>query len=135
MAAADTLKCINSVCMHKYATSAAKPARTLAGIARDVRCRSVRMVHRAKLGHIGGDLSAADILVALYFGALRVDARNPEAAERDRFIMSKGHCSAALYSTLALRGFFPEAELAEFMEPLSRLNGHPNRTELPEPGR
>ena len=89
------------------------------------------MVHQAKLGHTGGDFSAADILVTLYFGALRVDAKNPLAAERDRFILSKGHCSAALYATLAMRGFFPEAELAEFMTPLSRLNGHPNRTELP----
>ncbi len=115
--------------MHKYSPGVTEP--TLAGIAREVRCRSVRMVHQARLGHTGGDLSAADILATLYFGALRVDERNPEAADRDRFIMSKGHCSAALYSTLAMRGFFPEEELAQFMAPLSRLNGHPNRTELP----
>ncbi len=117
--------------MHKYALSAADSEKTLAGIARNVRCHSVQMVHRAKLGHTGGDFSAADILVTLYFGALRVDPQQPAAPDRDRFILSKGHCSAALYATLAMRGFFPQEELREFMEPLSRLNGHPNRTELP----
>ena len=89
------------------------------------------MVHRAGMGHPGGDLSAADILATLYFGVLRIDPHRPDDPMRDRFIMSKGHCSAALYATLAKRGFFPEEELAEFMGPLSRLSGHPNRTELP----
>jgi transketolase len=89
------------------------------------------MVHRARLGHPGGDLSAADILVTLYFGALRIDPQQPQSPDRDRFIMSKGHCSGALYTTLALRGFFPIAELETYMQPLSRLNGHPNRNELP----
>jgi transketolase len=102
--------------------------RELAGA---VRRESLRMVHRARLGHPGGDLSAADILIALYFGALRIDPRQPNDPGRDRFIMSKGHCSGALYATLALKGFFPWEELAEYMQPLSRLNGHPNRTELP----
>jgi len=103
----------------------------LEGLARQVRRRSIQMVYEAGLGHPGGDLSAADILVTLYFGVLRVDPENPEEPRRDRFIMSKGHCCASLYSTLALKGFFHEEELAEFMAPLSRLNGHPNRTELP----
>jgi transketolase len=89
------------------------------------------MVNRTGVGHPGGDLSSADILVSLYFGVLRVDPANPREAGRDRFVMSKGHCSAALYTTLALRGFFPWEELAEYMKPLSRLNGHPNRCELP----
>lgn len=111
--------------MNKYAQP------PLSDLACAVRRQSLRMVHRARLGHPGGDLSAADILVTLYFGVLRVDPQNPEAPQRDRFIMSKGHCSASLYATLAMRGFFPEAELAEYMTPLSRLNGHPNRTELP----
>jgi transketolase len=109
--------------MHKYSD--------LSALAHAVRAQSLRMVHRAGLGHPGGDLSAADILVTLYFGVLRVDPRQPGDPLRDRFIMSKGHCSAALYSTLAMRGFFPEEELAEYMGPLSRLSGHPNRTELP----
>jgi len=109
--------------MHKYPD--------LEALARAVRARSLRMVHRAGLGHPGGDLSAADILVTLYFRALRIDPARPADPARDRFIMSKGHCSAALYATLAMRGYFPEAELDEFMAPLSRLSGHPNRTELP----
>lgn len=109
--------------MHKYSA--------LEGLARAVRAQSLRMVHRAGLGHPGGDLSSADILVTLYFAILRIDPRQPADPSRDRFIMSKGHCSAALYATLAMRGFFPEEELAEFMGPLSRLSGHPNRTELP----
>jgi transketolase len=100
-------------------------------LARRVRCESLRMVHRARLGHPGGDLSAADILVTLYFGALRIDPTQPQAPDRDRFIMSKGHCSGALYTTLALRGFFSASELETYMQPLSRLNGHPNRNELP----
>jgi transketolase len=100
-------------------------------LAQRVRRQSLRMVHRAGLGHPGGDLSAADILVTLYFGILRIDPQNPQAPGRDRFIMSKGHCSGALYTTLALRGFFPVSELDTYMQPLSRLNGHPNRNELP----
>jgi len=103
----------------------------LSDLARTVRRQSLRMVHRAGLGHPGGDLSAADILVALYFGALRVDPQRPNAPERDRFIMSKGHCSASLYTTLALKGFLPWDELKDYMQPLSRLNGHPSRTGLP----
>ena len=100
-------------------------------VARDVRAESLRMVHRAGLGHPGGDLSAADILVALYFAALRIDPAHPDAPDRDRFLMSKGHCSASLYATLALKGFFPREELDEYMRPLSRLNGHPSCTSLP----
>jgi transketolase len=103
----------------------------LEALARRVRRSSLEMVHRAQLGHPGGDLSAADILATLYFGVLQIDPRRPDAPDRDRFILSKGHCSASLYSTLAFRGFFPEDELADFMKPLSRLNGHPGRTELP----
>ncbi|HUA62957.1 MAG TPA: transketolase [Verrucomicrobiae bacterium] len=111
-------------------TAESSPA-ILRDLARQVRRRSVQMVHSAGLGHPGGDLSAADILVTLYFGTLNVDPEEPDAAWRDRFIMSKGHCCASLYSTLALKGFFPEQELNGFMAPLSRLSGHPNRTELP----
>jgi transketolase len=112
-------------------TSAAPDVAELARLGRLVRRTSLRMVHRAGVGHPGGDLSAADILASLYFAALRVDPRDPRAPGRDRFIMSKGHCSAALYATLALRGFFPREELDEFMQPLSRFSGHPNRCEIP----
>ena len=88
------------------------------------------MVHRAKLGHPGGDLSAADILAVLYFAVLRVDPRVPRLPDRDRFILSKGHCSGALYATLAHAGFFPEEQLIGYMQPLSPLNGHPNRNKV-----
>jgi transketolase len=99
-------------------------------LATSVRRRDLEMVYGAKLGHIGGDFSATDILVTLYFSVLRVDPRRPADPERDRFILSKGHCAGALYTTLAHAGFFPLDELATFAQPLSRLNGHPNRTKV-----
>jgi transketolase len=104
----------------------------LTGIASAIRQRDVQMVYEAKIGHIGGDLSAADILVTLYFGGvLRVDPHAPHAPERDRFILSKGHCAGLLYTTLAHAGFFPLEELKTFAQPLSRLNGHPDRKKVP----
>lgn len=96
-----------------------------------VRRRAFRMVFEAGQGHPGGDFSATDILAALYFDVLRHDPADPRNPARDRFVMSKGHCTGALYSTLALAGFFPEDELSTYMQPLSRLNGHPNCTKLP----
>jgi len=96
-----------------------------------IRRRSLRMVRQARLGHPGGDLSSADILAVLYFGVLRLDPKNPAAPVRDRFIMSKGHCSGALYATLAAAGFFPPERLETYMKPLSPLNGHPDRTKVP----
>jgi transketolase len=96
-----------------------------------IRRRSLQMVHAAKLGHPGGDLSAADILATLYFRVLNIDPRNPGWPGRDRFVMSKGHCSAALYSALAEAGFFPVEDLSQYMRPLSMLNGHPDRNKLP----
>lgn len=98
--------------------------------AREIRRDSLQMVHAARMGHPGGDLSAADILAVLYSGVLRVDSQNPRWPDRDRFILSKGHCSAALYATLASAGFFPRARLAEYMRPLSLLNGHPDRNKV-----
>jgi transketolase len=90
------------------------------------------MTHHAKLGHTGGDLSSADILATLFLGGiLHVDPDNPHWPQRDRFVMSKGHCSGAFYSTLAARGFFPIEQLKTFMDPLSMLNGHPDRNKLP----
>lgn len=96
-----------------------------------IRRRALVMLHRAGKGHTGADLSAADILATLYFGVLRVDPRDPLAPDRDRFILSKGHASAALYTTLALAGFFPEEELDTFMRAGSRLSGHPDCTKVP----
>lgn len=89
------------------------------------------MVHAARLGHPGGDLSCADILAALYFHVLRVDPANSRDPERDRFILSKGHASAALYATLAEAGFISHADLSTYMRPLSPLNGHPDRNKVP----
>lgn len=96
-----------------------------------IRRSALKMIFEAKQGHPGGDLSAADILAALYFDVMRYDATQPNDLGRDRFIMSKGHCTGAFYSVLAGAGFFPEEELATYLQPLSRLNGHPSRTYLP----
>lgn len=99
--------------------------------AASIRRASLRMVHAARLGHPGGDLSCADILATLFFHVLRLDPANPRDPARDRFILSKGHASAALYATLAERGFIPRADLDTYMRPLSRLNGHPDRNKVP----
>lgn len=96
-----------------------------------MRRRLLKMIVDAGQGHPGGDLSAADIIAALYFDSLRIDPAAPNAPDRDRFVMSKGHCTGALYTALAGAGFFPEAELDTYLQPLSRLNGHPNRAYLP----
>lgn len=96
-----------------------------------IRRRSLAMVHRAGVGHPGGDFSSADLLSVLYFGVLRIDPREPRAPERDRFFMSKGHCSGALYAVLAAAGFIPVEQLDTYMAPLSELNGHPDRNKVP----
>jgi transketolase len=88
------------------------------------------MVHHAKLGHPGGDFSSTDVLVTLYLSVMKIDPRNPAWPNRDRFVMSKGHCSAALYATLAAAGMLEEAALATYMDPLSLLNGHPDRNKV-----
>jgi len=96
-----------------------------------MRRRSIQMVFEARQGHPGGDLSAIDILATLYFGVMCYDPNVPHDPGRDRFVMSKGHCTGALYTALAGAGFFPEDELSTYLKPNSRLNGHPNRTYLP----
>lgn len=109
------------------AAAPAEQARLLARIADDVRGSILDAIGAAKAGHVGGDFSVADILTTLFFGVLRIDPARPGWPERDRFILSKGHCAAALYAVLARLGFFPTEELLTFMKPLARLNGHPNR--------
>lgn len=96
-----------------------------------MRRRSFQMVYEARQGHPGGDFSAIDILSVLYFGVLHFDPARPDWPDRDRFVMSKGHCTGALYCALAGAGYFSEAELQTYMQPMSRLNGHPNRAYLP----
>lgn len=98
----------------------------LASIAREARWRVVETVASSKAGHVGGPLSAMDLLVALYFDRLNIDPTDPAAPERDRFVLSKGHSAIGLYSVLALRGYFPVEELATFDHGDSRLQGHPD---------
>jgi transketolase len=108
-----------------------RPIGELEQLSRDTRRLIVESIHRAGAGHLGGPLSAADLLVALYFDVLNIDPETPVAADRDRFILSKGHSSIALYVVLALRGYFPVTELATFDDIDSRLQGHPDMSKLP----
>jgi transketolase len=100
-------------------------------IARQIRVESLRAVAHAAGGHLGGPLSAADILAALYFREMNIRPSEPSWPERDRFVLSKGHSSIALYAALALRGYFPLSELATYDALNSRLQGHPDMTKLP----
>ena len=106
-------------------------AQQLQRIGNDIRARALQAVHHAGAGHIGGVFSAADMLAALYFAVLRIDPKRPEWHDRDRFILSKGHCAVGLYAALALRGYFPLDELDTFDAIDSRLQGHPDMTKLP----
>jgi transketolase len=105
--------------------------RRLAEAARAIRRRDLEMVSAAGLGHIGGDLSATDIVTVLVLAVLNVDPADPKAPDRDRFVMSKGHCSGLLYTALAARGFFDQSLLGDYMKPLSPLNGHPDVNKVP----
>lgn len=103
----------------------------LARTANEVRRGIVTGVHAAKSGHPGGSLGAADIMTYLYFEEMDVDPANPSRPERDRFVLSKGHCAPALYAVLAERGFFPKEELETLRHIGSRLQGHPNMNDTP----
>ena len=105
--------------------------RELRDLATQGRRLIVEAIYEAQAGHLGGPLSAIDLLVALYFEVLRIDPQRPDWPERDRFILSKGHSSIALYAALALRGYFPVEELQTFDKIDSRLQGHPDMTALP----
>jgi transketolase len=100
-------------------------------VARTVRVEVVRAVNHARAGHLGGPLSAADLLAALYFHVLRIRPDEPAWPDRDRFVLSKGHSSIGLYAAMALRGYFPVEELLTFDAANSRLQGHPDMTRLP----
>jgi transketolase len=102
----------------------------IAEAARQIRIQDLKLVHYAGAGHIGGDLSAADILATLYGAVLDVTPDTVDDPERDRFILSKGHVAGLLYTTLAAFGFLPVEDLASFLKPLSALNGHPNRNKV-----
>ena len=99
--------------------------------ARLVRRDIVTMVHRANSGHVGGSLSATEIMIVLYHETMRVDAANPRWGARDRFVLSKGHCTPVLYAVLAQRGFFPSEDLQTFRRVGSHLQGHPYAPKTP----
>ena len=116
------------------ATSLERDTRTipeLEALSRRMRRLILESIHKAGAGHIGGPLSVTDILVSLYFNELRIDPTTPRADDRDRLILSKGHSSIALYTVLAMRGFFPVDELETFDQIDSRLQGHPDLSKLP----
>ncbi len=96
-----------------------------------VRMGVITAVASAGSGHPGGSLSLADILTYLYFKEMRIDPNNPKNPERDRFVLSKGHCTPGLYSALANRGFFPVEDLSTFRQIDSYLEGHPNMDKVP----
>ena len=98
----------------------------LAAIASEGRWHVLNTVASSKAGHIGGPMSAMDLMVALYFRQMRIDPADPKDPERDRFILSKGHSAIGYYSVLAMRGYFPVEELATFDHGNSRLQGHPD---------
>ncbi len=103
----------------------------LRAIANKMRRRDLQAVYEAGAGHIGGEMSVMDLLTALYFKVMSVDAQAPNDPKRDRLVLSKGHTALALYNVLAEKGFIPKEEIATFLQPHSRLNGHPNRTKVP----
>lgn len=99
--------------------------------ARRIREDIIEEVYSAKSGHPGGSLSIADILTVLYFREMNIHPENPDWEDRDRFVLSKGHCSPALYSCLANRGFFPVEDLKTFRNINSYLQGHPDKNKVP----
>lgn len=100
-------------------------------ITKTVRCKIVDMVYKAQSGHIGGALSSAEIVTALYFGILNVNPANPRWQDRDRFVLSKGHACPVWYANLAMRGFFSEKELDTLRQFESILQGHPVMNKTP----
>ena len=92
--------------------------------ANEARILGLTMVHDAASGHPGGSMSCLDLVTALYFNVMHVDTQNPQDPDRDRFVMSKGHCSPALYPVLALRGFFPVDDLHMFRRIDGHMSGH-----------
>ncbi len=103
----------------------------LAQIANEIRKGALTAVYSASSGHPGGSLGIADIMAYLYFEEMNVDPKNPQKPDRDRFVLSKGHTSPALYATLAEKGFFPKEDLKTFRHKDSYLQGHPDMKHIP----
>ncbi len=103
----------------------------LSVIANKIRKNALTAVYSAKSGHPGGSLSIADVLALLYFEIMNIDPKNPKNPDRDRFVLSKGHAAPALYSALALRGYFPVEDIPTFRHTGSYLQGHPDMNKVP----
>ena len=103
----------------------------LSVMAYKARLMAVEAVHRAASGHPGGSLSCADALTTLYFNEMNVNPADPKWEDRDRFVLSKGHCAPILYAVLALRGFFPVEELQQLRSIKAHLSGHPDMKYVP----
>lgn len=103
----------------------------LSKIANEVRKGVIKSTHAAKSGHPGGSLSVTDIMTYLYFEEMNVDPKNPQWADRDRLVLSKGHVAPALYATLAEKGFFPKEDLLTLRHVGSYLQGHPDMKGIP----
>ena len=104
---------------------------TLEKNAYKIRKHALEAVYSASSGHPGGSLSIADILSVLYFDEMNVDVKNPKDENRDRFVLSKGHCAPALYGALAEKGFFPVEDIKTFRRIDSYLQGHPDMKGVP----
>jgi len=100
-------------------------------MAKKIRRGIIEEVYSNQSGHPGGSLSIADILTVLYFKEMNIKPENPQWEERDRFVLSKGHCAPALYAALANRGYFSVDELQTFRNIHGRLQGHPDRKNIP----
>ena len=103
----------------------------LAEKARRIRINALKAIHAAKSGHPGGSLSSADILATLYFGELNIEPKNPKMADRDKFVLSKGHAVPALYAALGERGFYEVNEMMTLRQVGSKFQGHPNMNKVP----
>ncbi len=105
--------------------------KNLEDISKNIRKNIVEMVYSASSGHPGGSLSITDILTVLYFHEMNVNINNPKDEDRDRLVLSKGHCSPALYAVLAEKGYFPKEDLKTFRKIDSYLQGHPDMKKIP----
>ncbi len=117
--------------MRRTEASGTPAAENLRLLQKDLRVDIIRMIEKAGSGHPGGSLSVIDILAVLYCKILRHDPADPGWADRDRVVLSKGHCCPALYAVLANRGYFPKEDLMTLRKLSSPLQGHPDRTRLP----
>lgn len=108
-----------------------KRVKELALQAAKIRKTALKAIEAAQSGHVGGSFSVADILTVLYFDKMNIDPKDPKNPDRDRFVLSKGHCTPTMYATLALKGYFPVEDLKTFRNVDSYLSGHVEMTKVP----